>query len=126
MADPKKKTLTKRTQRHLPVELKADDQEALKQRIRDIDAEREALEGELTNETKRLRAAIKGRLDAREGVIEALKTGREVQLVDCEERFAYEQREVVTVRKDTGAVVERREMRPDELQTTIPETASAS
>lgn len=125
MSDPKKKTKTVRVQRHLPVELKGEDRAALTDRLRAASDEWDALMAELEEFKKSQRAKLQQAEDRRERIIEAITTGREVQLVECEERWAYEQREVTTVRKDTGAIVDRREMTQDELQLRIPESASA-
>lgn len=115
------KTKTKRVSRRLPVQLRPEDQAELTKRIADIDAEKESLEAELAEQTRTLKGRIKERIEARERAIESLKTGREVQVVECEERWQYDARSVTTVRKDTGAVVESREMTPEELQLSLGE-----
>jgi hypothetical protein len=123
MMDPKKKTKTVRVQRHLSVTLKAEDRAVLTDRLQAVDDEREALSAELEEFKRVQRAKLTAAEERRERVIDAMKTGRETQLVECEERWAYEQREVVTVRKDTGEVVERREMTTEELQLRMPEAS---
>lgn len=123
MTDSKKKTQVKRVQRHLPVELKAEDQNALKDRLRAASEEWDALMAELEEFKRAQKAKLQQVEQRRERVIDAITSGRETQLVECEERWAYEQREVVTVRKDTGEVVERREMTSDELQLRMPEAS---
>lgn len=119
------KSKTKRVTRHLPVTLKPEDHAELVQRLRTIDDERDALEAELVEQKKVLGQRIRDRETAREKVVEALKTGRETHLVECEERWSYDLRQVTVVRKDSGEIVEAREMTAQELQLQLPETASA-
>jgi hypothetical protein len=126
LANPKKKTMTERVSRHLPVALDDKDRAELVNRLRAIDDETAALEAEFEEFKTAQRAKLRQREDARERVLNAMKTGREVQLVECESRFDYAARQVTTVRKDTGEVVESREMTTEELQTIIPEVAASS
>ena len=119
------KTKVKRVTRHLPVELKDADRAELINRLKAIDDERRALEAELDEQKRVLTAKLKDRVTARERVIDSLQTGRETQLVTCEERFDFGSRTVTVVRKDNGAVVESREMTADELQLKLPETAAS-
>ena len=121
MADKAKKVKTVRVQRRLPVELGPGDRDALGGRIKDIDAEIEGIEDEIRG----LRARIRDREQAREGVIAAVKNGRELRTVECDERWDYAQKRVVTVRIDTGAEVASREMTQDELQVPMPEAAAS-
>lgn len=123
MSDPKKKTQVKRVQRHLPVELKPEDRQVLVDRIRAANEEWDALMAELAEFKKAQRAKLDAAEARREVAIKAMTSGRETQLVECEERWAYEQQQVVTVRKDTGEVVERREMTSEELQLKMPEAS---
>jgi hypothetical protein len=120
MANSKGKTV--RVQRHLPV--KVTDEGELKRRLSRIDTEAEALEASLAEERRRVAAELKRLVDKRERTLESWKTGVETQLVECEERWSYQDREVTTVRKDTGEVVERREMTAEELQLRMPEQAT--
>jgi hypothetical protein len=119
------KAKVKRVVRHLPVELRDVDKAELINRLNAIDDERKALEAELFEQKSTLTAKLKDRATARERVIDSLRTGRETQLVTCEERYDYSSRTVTTVRKDTGAVVETREMNASELQLALPETQAS-
>jgi hypothetical protein len=123
MTDPKKKTQVKRTQRHLPVVLKEEDRAALVDRIRASNEEWDALMTELVEFKKAQRAKLEAAEARREQAIKAMTSGRETQLVECEERWDYGQRQVVTLRKDTGEVVDTREMTADELQLRMPEAS---
>jgi hypothetical protein len=114
-----------RVQRRLPVEINDADRQELIRRLNDIEAEKKAATVELDEATKNLKAKLKALDASRERVIDAMRTGRETQSVTCEDRFDYSSGTVTTVRKDTGAVVETREMREDERQTTIPGTAAS-
>lgn len=117
------KMKVKRVVRNLPVALKEADRNALAQRILDIDSERAAVAAELEEAKKTGKAKLDQLAQARERTVQAMATGRETQGVTCEERHDYASRTVITVRKDTGTVVETREMTDDERQMPIPGTA---
>lgn len=111
-----------RVQRRLPVEINETDRAELIRRLTDIDEEKRATKAELDEVQKTLKAKLV-QLDAsRERVIESIRTAREIQSVTCEERFDYAGKTVTVVRKDTGAIVETREMTDDERQIPIPGT----
>ena len=117
------KAKVKRVVRHLPVELRDADRSELVRRLNDNDEERKATKAELNEQVRTLKAKL-GKLEQdRERVIASIQTGRETQLVTCEERHDFSSRTVTTVRKDTGAVVESREMTQDELQLVLPEAS---
>lgn len=69
--------------------------------------------GALAKEIKGKIAQCKARVNTIAGI---LSSGSESRSVECEITFDYKEKKVKTLRKDTGEVIEDRDMRNDETQ----------
>lgn len=73
-----------------------------------------------------VKSQFKSELEIIAGAISKLagivSNGREFREVECFRDWQYTTREVVSVRGDTGEIIERRPMRQDELQMAVPGT----
>jgi hypothetical protein len=124
MVDTKSKVKTKRVTRKLAVTLDPAQKAALVDRITSIRTEKQALEAELAEVQSTIRARIREREAALERTLESLSTGVAVEDVTCEERHSFEDGTVTVVRKDSGTVVEKREMTTEERQLPLEATGS--
>ncbi len=87
---------------------------ALVEDYRKVEEKKKDAVKEWTEEMKDIRAAM-NRLS-----IEANR-GTEFRLVDVTHRPSFETRKMVTIRMDTGEIVEERPLTQDELQLTFPD-----
>ncbi len=116
---PKKETddITEKTIKvALPVALTAEEKAVIGDRVTAAEVEVATLEAEL----KRIKKEFKGKIDPLEEEIakksEMYQNGAEEREVDCLLQFNYTHGEVITIRRDTEQVVERRTMTAEELQ----------
>jgi hypothetical protein len=124
MVDVKKQVKVKRVTRKLAVALDPTQRAALVDKMTNIRTEKAALEAELVELQATMRTRIRERQAALERTLESLSTGVSVEDVTCEERISYEDGTVTVVRKDTGALVDKREMTAEERQLSLEATGS--
>jgi hypothetical protein len=124
MVDKQKQVKVKRVTRKLAVTLEPAQRTALVDKMTNIRTEKAALEAELVELQATMRSRIRERQAALERTLESLSTGVAVEDVTCEERHSFEDGTVTVVRKDSGAIVEKREMTVDERQLSLEATGT--
>lgn len=117
-------------QRKLPVSLDASTvneraREGMRaaEKVRDAEANLDRYLDEVKDTKKILEGAVEEAKCEVDRLAAIVRTGQEIQDVDCDERAGRRgERIVEIVRRDTDTVVETRAMTPEEIQLSIPET----
>lgn len=81
---------------------------------------RDDLKSQKSEATSQINASIKISEGRVKDLAIALRSGKEKRPVRCTERFLFETNTVEIVRADTGAVIEKRAMTPEERTPTLP------
>lgn len=111
-----KKVTVQPVVRKLPCPLADEDRLAHLDRIKGLRSQRRDLDLQLQSEQRRLRAALADVAAQIEATQAALDQGTELRDVACEERWNWTAGTVETVRRDTKAIIDKRDIKPEERQ----------
>lgn len=108
---------TRKGKDQLRVDLSDAERLEMGDKLADLYQQATGLEGELAQAKKQIQGKIEAAKNAIESTSNLLRAGYEIRAVPVETVRDFDLQTVVKRRKDTGAVIEKRAMREDELQT---------